>query len=306
MINYKFTLTNANGESIILNDHDTDPNNIIALQEYPQFDVDVKNSELDKEGQHGIWDFFSFFGRRVCSFNGVIVGDNEGDVEDIKTKLLKILSLPTQPSEDDPGITMTWTDANGDDWQITGLKLFRQFSFERGLKDTFRLNFFFSLKSSYPFIESQTENTETGTRGYYDIGGIILPTEIPLSWDITPENVLAINNLGSTDAHSIIRLKGESAGPVTNPRVYNLNTGKYFKVNIILNGTNEWIEIDSKNGTVVDQDGSDVSGLVTADSEFILLRQGSNDILYESDENPYNVLYLPTAEFTVKYRDTKI
>jgi len=51
MIGTKFTLENADGQSIIINDHDTDPLNCIALQEYPTFELEIKNQEIAKEGQ---------------------------------------------------------------------------------------------------------------------------------------------------------------------------------------------------------------------------------------------------------------
>ena len=81
MIGYKFKLQNNNGDSIYLNDFVTDPNNFLALQDYPDFSVDIKNNEVAREGQHGIWDFYSFYGKRVLNFAGIIIGQTEGDVE---------------------------------------------------------------------------------------------------------------------------------------------------------------------------------------------------------------------------------
>ena len=305
MIGTQFTITNQDNVSIVLNDHTTDPTQIIALQTYPQFDIDVKNNEVNKEGQHGIWDFYSYFGRRIITFTGVIVGNDEDDVETVRKKLLEVLALPVQPTSARNGtVTIKWTDPNSNAWQIDA-KMLRMPQFSRPLKQTYRLDFNFTLKASDPFIEGQTLNVENGTRGYEDAGGLIIPVTFPFSWSsLTKTNIETITNTGNASAHTIIRLNSETNG-ITNPRVYNLTTGKKFQVNTTI-ASGGYIEIDSKNGTVVDDAGNDLSGFVASDSEFIILQKGSNQIWYESDENPYNVLYLPSATFSVSYRNTQI
>ena len=40
MIGTHYTITNQQGESLTINDH-TDPQNVIALQDYPTFDLGV-------------------------------------------------------------------------------------------------------------------------------------------------------------------------------------------------------------------------------------------------------------------------
>lgn len=306
MIGYQYTITNKDGLSIVINDHTTTPSQVIALQSYPDFDVDVKTSEIERQGQHGIWDFFSYYGRRNISFEGVIVGDDEADVEAVKQKLGQVLALPTQPTDTSNGyVTLKWTDANGDSWQVDA-KVYRAPTYSRRLKETFRVDFRFSLKADDPFIVGQTENTNNGTRGYVDNGGLIVPTDVPFSWNLTNQNVLNITNDGAAFAQTIIRLNGEAAGAITNPVIKNLTTGKTFQVAYTIPDENGYIEINSKLGTVVDQDGLDLSGFITDDSDFVLLAQGVNQLMYTSDQDPYLVLYLPTATFSVKHRNTTI
>lgn len=306
MIGYQYTIENSDGESFVINDHTTNPNQIIALQQYPAFDVDIKTNEVDKEGQHGVWDFFSYYGRRNMTFEGVIVGSDEANAETTRKKIVEVLSLPTQPTSTRSGyVTIKWTDANGESWQVEG-RVIRSPRFSRVLKQDYRLDFTFTLKSDDPFIISQTENTTNGTRGYIDNGGVVVPVEFPFSWTFTNQNVLTVTNTGAAFAQTIIRLNGEASGAITNPVVKNLTTGSMFQVNTTIADENSWIEIDTKNGTVVNQDGVDLSGLITSDSSFILLSQGANEIMYLSDEDPYNALYLPTATFSVKHRNTTV
>jgi len=305
MIGLQYTLENQNGESIVINDHTTNPNQIIALQQYPQFDVDIKNSELPREGQHGIWDFFSFYGRRVTSFQGVIVGASELDVETVKNQLMKVLAFGSQPqSGNDGSVLVKWTDIENKSWQISG-KLMNPIQFNRSMKQNFRLDFNFSLKSADPFIVSQSLINTVGVRGYTSAGAMF-PITLPLTIGTVNINELTVNNIGSADAETIIRIYGEDQGDITNPKVRNLTTGEFIQIDTVITGSTHYIEINSKEGTVVDQDGLDLSGDITTDSSFIHLKAGENLMFYTSDEDPLITLELPTALFTVKFRSTKI
>jgi len=134
MIGYTYTITNKNGDSFKINDFVTDPLNFIALQQYPEMDIDVKNSELPLDGQHGIWDFFSYFGKRTVSFSGVVIGVNESAVETLKTQIMKVLAFPMQPTTADNGyVTISWTDATGATWQFDA-KMSRSPKFNRDMK----------------------------------------------------------------------------------------------------------------------------------------------------------------------------
>lgn len=305
MIGTLYTITNQAGATFSFNDHVTNPLRFIALQAYPQFDLDIKNNEINKEGQHGIWDFFSFYGRRTINFSGIIVGENEIDVETQKNLMLNVLGFPTQPTATSAGIVyLRWTDILGSSWEIE-CKLASSVQFSRELRQKQTLEFNLSLKASDPFIYSQTEYSIAGTRGYVVAGGMF-PLPMPALLGENYSGFISILNLSQIDAQTTIRIYGESTGAVTNPRIRNLTTGKRFNLSSSLANASSWIEINTKLGTVVNDAGVDKSGEIIGDSEFPILIPGINEILYESDQDPAIVLYSPSGPFTVKYRDTKI
>jgi len=301
MIGYTYTITNKLGDSFKINDHITDPNNFIALQQYPEMDIDVKNSEIDLQGQHGIWDFFSYFGKRAITFAGIIIGDDEEAVENIKSQIVRVLSLPLQPEEDNDGyVTVSWIDATGAEWSFDA-KINRSPKFTRNMKEIYKLDFIFSLKTNNPFILSSDPITGNGTRGYY-LYGVTLPTLIPFTIGLSSVNGLTVINDGTMQAHTLIRYYGEADGVVTNPTIHNNETGKVFKMNLTLADDTEYIEIDSKEGTVIDQTGADRSADIDDASEFILLKAGTNTIMYTADENSRT----PAGAFSVVFNSTKI
>lgn len=286
MIGTLFTITNkAHPErSITINDRATDPTKFIALQAYPSFEVDVRNDEINKEGQHGIWDFFSFYGKRVITFEGVIIGNDEEDVTEIKDLLQQVVELPAQPmTADDGTVIISWTDPRGRDVQ-TEAKITSPIRFNRNMREQYRLDFFLTLKSPNPVIESQELFEVNGLRGY-EHGGMILPTALPFTLPHELINVLTINNQGNTVADITVRLYGSIHFPINNPVITNLTTGAFMQVNVVLADETEYISINTRTGEVVDQDGNDLSGDIENGSTFPRLNIGNNELIYTSDES---------------------
>ncbi len=301
MIGYTYTITNKLGDSFKINDFVTDPDNFIALQQYPDMDIDVKNSEVALDGQHGIWDFFSYFGKRMISFNGVVIGEDEEQVELLRSSIVRVLSLPMQPTTDEDGyVTISWEDATGAEWSFDA-KMSSSPRFSRSMKQNYRLDFLISLKTDNPFILSAEETTGEGTRGYFAYG-VLFPIELPAQMGQVAQDSIIVENDGTMAAHTIIRLYGEAGGVITNPTITNSTTGKSFQVETTLADDTKYIEIDSQEGSVVDQDGNDLSADIEVNSEFILLKSGENEVIYTADDE----VRIPAGEFSVIFRSTKI
>lgn len=301
MIGYTYTITNKTGDSFKINDFVTDPLNFIALQQYPDMDIDVKNNEQNLDGQHGIWDFFSYFGKRRISFNGVIIGEDEAEAETLRSQIIRVLALPLQPETDDDGyVTISWVDALSISWSIQA-KIDRAPKFNRSMRQNYRLDFLLSFKSADPFILSSDSTDTEGVRGYITYG-VLFPIELPATMGTVKSNELEVDNDGNIYAHTVIRLYGESGGAITNPTITNNTTGKFFTIDTIISGASNYIEIDSKEGTVLDQDGNDLSAYINEASEFILLKPGANDLLYTADDG----IRTPAGVFAVVFNSTKI
>lgn len=286
MIGTQFTITNkAHPErSITINDM-SNPNKFIALQAYPTFEVDIRNDEMNKEGQHGIWDFFSFYGKRVITFEGVIIGNDESDVIEIKDLLQYVLELPAQPMivVDDGTVIISWTDPLGREVQ-TEAKIYAPVRFNRNMQERYRLDFFMTLKSANPVIESQEIFENSGLRGYLH-GGMTIPFTSPFTLPHQFVNILEVNNLGNTISDITVRMYGGSHFPINNPTITNLTTGMFMKINYTLADETAYISINTRTGEVVNQNGDDLSGLIEAGSSFPRLNIGLNEYLYTSDES---------------------
>lgn len=286
MIGTLFTLTNkAHPErSIVINDRVTNPAKFIALQAYPSFEVDVRVDEINREGQHGIWDFFSFYGKRVITFEGVILGTDEEDVTEVRDLLQQVVELPAQPTTADDGtVIISWTDPAGREVQ-TEAKVAATPRFARNMRETYKLDFFLTLKAADPSIVSQEVFEVNGLRGYPH-GGFTLPFSLPVMLGSEYINKFTVENIGNTVADITIRLYGSLHMVLNNPTITNLTTGVFMKLNIALADNTEYVSINTRTGEVVDQDGNDLSGLIEAGSGFPRLNLGENELFYTTDES---------------------
>ena len=280
------------------------------MQAYPNFDLEIRNEEIVKEGQHGVWDFYSFYGKRLIIFEGIIIGRTEAECHEQKELMSLVTQLPSQPdSSDDGTVVIQWTDPLGRDVEIEA-KLSSSINFTRPLGYKTQLNFILQLKSPNPIIEGQELLSEAGFLSW-EMGSIHLPMLMPSLIDIVRENIVTVDNGGNVVTNSTIRLYGSSYFPITNPRVTNLTTGKFMQVNVTLADETEFVSMNSKTGEVLDQDSNDLSGSLETGSEFITLNVGNNEIYYTSDEsdpldsnNPVADRRTPDAAIAVEYKES--
>lgn len=296
MISYKYKITNKQGKVLFFNDHETDPNNVYALQKYPVFQKAIKSFEVDRLGQNNYWDFYSYYGKQTLTFSGKIVASDHTQLERMKQQLIMLFALPIQPSDSNDGyVTIQWTDDDGIVKEIDA-KLVSDIQFDRALRARYYLDFIIQLKTKDNFVRSVNSSGKvSGIRGYLATGGIFLPTKVPLKWGASYRNTLTVNIDGIV-AIPIIRLVGERQCVIHNPRVLNITTGEEFKLNLNLADETKWIEIDTDKGTVIDQDGNDKSAYIDESSTFLSLVNDVNQLVYLSDEDPYVNDLLPEVK----------
>lgn len=311
MTGFDFKITNKQGDFIILNEGSqlgahVDPYNVYALQKYPTFTKGIKNNEITRTGQVGVWDFYSYYSKLAIVFQGVIVAESEQKLEQMKAKMNKIFYLPSQPTDTNDGyVRISWTDLDGIS-KFVDAKITADIAYDRNLREKNVLSFSINLKTNSPFIYSGTGTDEyiieSGIRGYQTSGGIILPTKLPFKWNGSFNNVLTIDNSAS-NASSFTKIKifGEAQQIINNPTIINLTTGESIKVNTPILDETDWIEIDAYAGTIKNKNGDDISGLLESGSSFITLIAGINELVFISDENPYATLKTPTAIYEINY-----
>jgi len=192
--------------------------NGLLLQEYPTFELDVRNEEKNKAGQHGIWDFYSFYGKRTVTFSGIILASSYSNLLFFENKIKEVLNLPAQPiSGNDGYINVSWTDVDGLSWNID-CKITDDIRFSRASGNQLRAQFFISLKANDPYIKSIVGGLSEQTMGWRQgqfIDGAFLPNNINIKYN----NVLQAYQNGSAESPGVYTVYG----PCIAPKLTKLN-----------------------------------------------------------------------------------
>lgn len=97
------------------------------------------------------------------------------------------------------------------------------------------------------------------------------------SQSASPQTNTHTNN-GNLETDVVIRITAQTDNIASGVRIDNLTTGKFFTYNAQIDSGGDWIEIDTANMTVVDQDG--VNKIANFQGDFFRLAGGANSIKY--------------------------
>lgn len=146
------------------------------------------------------------------------MADSHSDLVYFQNKIKEVLTLPAQPiaSTNDGYITVSWTDVNGEDWELDA-KITRDTQFARNLGHKTQCSFLINMKADNPYILSSTLYTASQLRGWRS-GQMLLSSFLASKINLKYSRVLNIYQGGTGDSPATYRL----LGPGTNLKVTKL------------------------------------------------------------------------------------
>lgn len=293
MIGVPITIKNhETGETIVLNDHTTDPGNVIALQSFPSFESDVRAQNIPRQGAHGEFRLPIYYSGMSIVLQGVIACDNESNVWDIKRQLDSVMSLSrkgfpnkytgndTFPPMFNNTIRLSFTAPDGKVLFVDATPI-KAVSYDRSLMEKYKLTFQVIVRSSMPYlvVVDDEPNIETGTIGRIS-KGLLLPTTLPLSLgEEVTENEITITM--NTPGYAVVTLNGSADGIIINPKITNITNGTSVKIRKALGNASQYFLIDGLYQTMKDENGASV--LQYSDGDYIYLEAGENVLIYTAD-----------------------
>ena len=280
-----------------LNQHLSAENDFYVLKDTPEIfsTLSTRQSDRDKQGGHGSEDSLSQYEARVMPFKGEIHASSQDARKTMEYQLQQAVSLSiAQDFDGDDGYRLVLiTDEDGIAKQIYA-KILDPVEFELidiALPEARKFSFMLYAKD--PELYSQTTQTGNGPESYLKTTLTVQDGLLPLFQDGTLPTVqdaiaasMNITNNGTFGSAPIITV----TGPTTNPIVKNETTGRAMNFSggsgITLKA-GETLTIDVASQTIVykDETGteSDISGLLTTDSNWIFIEPGSNVITLFDD-----------------------
>ena len=236
----------------------------------------IRSSENERQGNHGITDQNSYYGKRLITLTGRVLADTQAQRKVLERNVAAIFQLDGVQTELNASYyTLLITDEDGLAIQ-TEAKVETGIEFSKETGDPRRRDFIVTLKAKDPRLFSQTLDSEAIDEALTTTD-FMLPTMLPVI--ISPVILFkeTVTNDGNFATPPIITLTGESL----NPEVMNNTTGQTMKLNTTLEA-GDTIIIDSGLGTIT-KNGVDILSTLDDTSEYIFLVPGANEIELRDD-----------------------
>ena len=259
----------------------------------------IRSNNTEKQGQHGMSDYLSYYNGRNITLTGKIVAQTIAGRKVLEDNIRRIFSLPGIQSASNSGYYTLYIDESGEiDTPAVGEGLkqidvkvsvgveFSKISGEGNMRD-----FIVTLFAKDPTYKSQTLNVENIIEAYEGTS-FQLETLLPVTISAQTYNIGTITNSGNFAVPALYNIQGEAV----NPKLENTTTGRFMQINETVTAGDELI-IDVELGTI-ELNGTDVSASMTNDSQWIFLEPGNNSFEL-TDDTPVSL----EATCDVTWRD---
>ncbi len=271
--------------------------------------LSTRQTKNPRQGAHGVIDSLTFYDDRPLAFDGEIIGTSQSDRKTKEESLKQCLALATFQSfaGSDGYFLVQFTDEDGSLKQCYAKVVTPPKFGVLDNTDPSRRSFAFVMMAKDPNLYSQTLQSVNGPETYAGTNFQIVQSSAPTVpfqlYQVTNASVTCVNN-GTKDAPPLITINGPTQSPV----VKNVNTGIFMDLSgsgglTLVSGEKVVIDVSGYSITKYDasNNATNVSGYLTAASNWILLLTGSNQLTL-LDASIDTLL----ATITVQWRNTYI
>lgn len=217
--------------------------------------------------QDGVTVVSSFAGERRITLTGKVMADTPSDLITQRQKLASLL-YPDRDDNDYPNTRILKFEAmDGTTYrvecQVVGAQMPQEFLTHN--------RFLIDLLATKTVIEHDTESTTTVSP--YQLGGVVIPAEVPAAYDAGEGGTKVVTNSGDVATYPVLTLSGQ----LTNPRIENTTTGKFMALTHTV-GSLETVTIDMRERTIMQGGVTNLINTKSGDSRFWKLEPGDNVI----------------------------
>jgi hypothetical protein len=220
---------------------------------------------------------------------------NRGTIRNIVKNLFQIVDFPSSENETKE---LHFTDDDNTEWFIR-CKVYAmpQYTNSRAFPV---INFNVQLFAQDPLVRSKNKKTGSGNYGRY--GGITLPTVLPIALS-SSLNSFIVTNAGNFASPVKATVKAVTDN-ILNPKVWNLTTGFYFKLDRdLLVGETLVIDTDQIIPTA-EVDGVNALANRASGANFLYAISGDNNFLLTGDN--FEVSDQSKATLDIEFYDVNL
>ena len=232
----------------------------------------TRNFTRPRQDFHGTISKPTFAEGRLIEVRGEIFSTTKLTRGTVKNTVANLFLIESFPAEGTEFKRLEFTDDDGTAWFIMA-KVYTMPTYEHERGEPV-IRFMCQLYAQDPLVKSSVLQTASGNYGLW--GGGTLPITLPDDL-VGAINSISCANNGNFAAPAKLTITGE----ITNPKIYNLTTGRYFKINTTMNAGDVLI-IDTDEATA-ELNGVNALGDRAAGSNWLYVNSGTNYFLLTGD-----------------------
>lgn len=222
-------------------------------------------AQYDKPGEDGAVISTAYYGMRLVSLNGVILGTSPAQYEQNRLNLIAAVGVNRDNAGAPALTTFSFTTVAGNSYFFYGYPKDVKFAIDAINRTVFKIDIYVPAPQIYS--GAQQNNVLTPPTG----GGFTVPHNVPVvSSASSGGSVTAVNN-GTMTSFPLVILKGV----LTNPYIYNQTLGRYVQLTYTT-GANDTIVIDMANKLMTLNNSSSVLPYRAQGSDWWGIAPGSN------------------------------
>ncbi len=255
--------------------------------------IPTRNFTSSRQDFHGSISKPTFADGKLIDIQGEIFSTSKtsrGTVKNIVANLFKVQDFPDAENELKK---LEFTDDDTTEWFIW-CKVYTMPDYENPRGEPV-IVFILQLYAPDPLVLSKNIQSSNGIYGL--LGGVTLPVELPTALFSVLNKITCVNS-GNFAAKAKLTI----TGAITNPKIYNLTTGRFFKMNLAMNAGDVLI-LDTTDATA-DLNGVNVLANRVDGSNWLFVNSGTNHFLLAGDDFDFDNQNKATIK--VEWYNTKI
>lgn len=241
------------------------------IQSVQNLGYSTKYSVSDILQKHGVKIGNVLFKNKSFSITLVVLGTSFADLENKRSALFQYLSV--NPYSEDDKIAFEFTLLNNQVVTLSGV--IKQVNSDVSKDDMLATVVNFVVETEYPLLLSKQSYQQN--IGISIGGGAAVPMEIPLDFTAGAALYTTVTNGGNVFAFPVFKIYGQLTKPVLTDVLNSVSMSLDMTI-----ASGDWIEIDTYNRTIVDQDGNNQLDKLLDD--FLRLMVGVNNFQLLSDD----------------------
>lgn len=250
---------------------------------------DIRFAKYDRPGEDGAEIANVLYGGRPITLEGTVWGESSSAYEQNR-RAIQGMTLLTRDSNSRPN-RKTLKFKTLDNLELQTEVNIRDIKME--IEDVLSSKLFIDLYSPKFILESQ--GTKQVTVDIIGGGGATYPVIYPVTYGAESGTIGSVNNIGNARAFPLIYI----IGPITNPLIQNVTTGKFMRLNLtLLAGEQVIITTYPNNKSIIKNGNQSMISTKSDNSRFWWLNPGINIITLRSG------LSSDTGQAQIVWRDS--